>query len=489
MGATNPTRIPERNARPRISGVFRRALAAVDSQESADDSPIAVLDSLGEKLSDWRKRCQRELRRQLAKVGNDHPIKCKIGLFGPMGMHRAEVSHTRALAWLLDPRSEHGFGSDLFSALLKRAHVQAGGPEFDVSLVEAERFFRGGKKDQGRTDIWIEGEWREETGPKRGLVVIEAKIDSDEGGGQLDRYSKEVGRYPAASSRKLKLLLTPRQDEPVKVRNGWVPLSFHDLSTAFLSRLGGLKGLPGYDFLRIYLAGVLSDILGIATGDTIGPADPYDRLQILKGVPVLTPKQEKPMEYVSRSLGFYLKHWDEMQYLHEERKDERVRDVAARASEQAENLLQKCSKCIEKHFQKVGAAAVKTKSQSRTIRRDWTIDVGLRRKGTSRSGSFRWMAGALISVDENQQPCVWLYLWGKGQGKSAKKIGQEIEELTRKMLNWSRTDDWYLDVAPFAKIPLLVQRDYTVDEAEVLRRVAAELKRLDKRKMERFLHV
>ena len=32
----------------------------------------------------------------------------------------------------------------------------------------------------------------------------------------------------------------------------------------------------------------------------------------------LTPTQEKQMVHVGRSLGFYLKYWDEMQYLHEE---------------------------------------------------------------------------------------------------------------------------------------------------------------------------
>lgn len=204
-----------------------------------------------------------------------HPLRCPISLFGTLDLGLHETAHTRALAWLLDPGKEHGFGDVLLHALLRKVFAKAALHLSDVTVTSE---FRSGES-RDRIDIHLQGSWTDthhNGAPERWTMIIEAKIRAEEGDAQLARYEKQTHM---TDRHKLVFLTTDSRSAVTGSQDGktkWIPLSFKELMALFNNCLPELKGKPGFEFLRLYMAGVLKDIYQMRGGENIGErADIY----------------------------------------------------------------------------------------------------------------------------------------------------------------------------------------------------------------------
>ncbi|MBN9121275.1 MAG: PD-(D/E)XK nuclease family protein [Planctomycetes bacterium] len=262
-----------------LSVEFLTALARVHADlPSASD---AILQFLASRFGEWRSGTREFVRARLAELAEDDPLRCPISLFRTIDSGRLETAHTRALAWLLHPAREHGFGTALMGALLRRLSRGRGPEGISVSRVESEYPIQvaGGK---GRLDVLAEGEWGAGTRLSWALV-IEAKVDAGEGDAQLQKY--ETWLEPHAGGREVfRVFLTPAGAEPETGAEDWEPLSFLELVRCFRSVYGRLRSAPGFHFLRFYLAGVLQDVCGWPFATGADAADPYALAAYLKSV-------------------------------------------------------------------------------------------------------------------------------------------------------------------------------------------------------------
>ena len=246
---------------------------------------VADLISLAEDLKTWRSHHQRLLQQYLDKLRCDDPLLGPVSLFRTMDYGRLETAHTRTLAWMLD-KQEHGFGSQLLEALL--CHLLKGRRIrlTDVDQVESEYPVDYGgpaRTEAGRIDILAKGRWEDEMGKKVSwLLVIEAKIDAEEGEEQLSQYDDWLERYPQPT-KVLRVFLTPNGRAPRTSSAEWQVLSFVDLASV-VRRVSGLRDRPGYHFLRYYLTGVLQDICGCPASISSDCKNPYAVVDYLKSV-------------------------------------------------------------------------------------------------------------------------------------------------------------------------------------------------------------
>jgi hypothetical protein len=195
------------------------------------------------------------MKRYFIGLPKNDPLRCPISLFGVMDYGRLETAHTRALAWLLNPGKEHGFKDSLLQALL--SHLFASGA---ISSVQVERIRAEYANEDGRFDILVQGH-SQRSGEKRDnwLLLIEAKIDADEGEDQLSRYETWI-KDNCNEREVFRVFLTPEGRLPETASEPWISMSFVQLACIFRKVYNQLTGQPGHAFLRYYLAGVFTDI-------------------------------------------------------------------------------------------------------------------------------------------------------------------------------------------------------------------------------------
>jgi hypothetical protein len=199
-----------------------------------------------------------------------HPLRCPISLFGTLDLGLHETAHTRALAWLLDPGKEHGFGDVLLRALLRKVFGKEAA--FHLPDVAVTSEFRDGES-RDRIDIHLQGSWidaHQNGAPERWKIILEAKIRAEEGEAQLARYEKQVHMDDPHA---LVFLTTDGRSAVTGSQDGktkWIPLSFKELMALFNNCLPKLERKPGFEFLRLYMAGVLKDIYQLHGGKNIG---------------------------------------------------------------------------------------------------------------------------------------------------------------------------------------------------------------------------
>jgi hypothetical protein len=271
-----------------LSPGFLQELAAADeaARETANrESPSNdELGFLAERFRRWRSQTEKDLKGLLRRLPEDDPLRCPISLFATMDYGRLETAHTWALAWLLDPTKEHGFGSKLLEALL--VHVRRRHLPVQVHQVANERFIDlPGKSDvTGRIDVLSEGDWIDRDGRRiPWLLVIEAKIEASEGEEQLSRYEDWLDLYED-DREVLRVFLTPDGRSAETAEQEWFPLKFQELAEIFRTASDQLRDKPGYHFLRFYLAGVLRDVCRLAFPIRSETDDPYSVLNYLKRV-------------------------------------------------------------------------------------------------------------------------------------------------------------------------------------------------------------
>lgn len=237
---------------------------------------------LAGRFDQWRRTTQELVRTRLAQLDKDDPLRCPISLFRTMDYGRLETAHTRALAWLLDPRGEHGFGTTLLAALLSNLSRSDCAKSLKVERVQSE-YAIDSSDMKGRLDVLAEGTW--ENGKGGGWVlVIEAKVDAWEGEDQLPKYEEWL-RSNAMGREIFRVFLTPDGREPETGTEEWESLSFLELVRIFRAIYSKLRDAPGFHFLRFYLAGVLQDVCHWPRNIADDAADPYAIADFLKTAP------------------------------------------------------------------------------------------------------------------------------------------------------------------------------------------------------------
>lgn len=255
-----------------------------DLKQVYDTLPVASDDNLrflADRFEEWRRRTKEFMRTHLTELDKDDPLICRISLFRTMDYERLETAHTRTLAWLLDPKGEHGFGTRLLAALLRRLSNQDCSTSLKVKHVESE-YPIDDSNARGRLDVLAEGAW--EDGEQGGWVlVIEAKVDAREGEDQLQKYEGWL-RSIATGRDVFRVFLTPNGRPPETGTEEWESFSFLKLVQIFRAVYSDLRETPGFHFLRFYLAGVLQDICGFPRDVRDGTADPYAIASYLKRI-------------------------------------------------------------------------------------------------------------------------------------------------------------------------------------------------------------
>jgi len=147
---------------------------------------------------------------------------------GVLNRQRDEVAHSRAIAWLLDPCGKHGLGTQVLTAVLQAASA----PHACFDGLHRARVRCEVPIDQGRMDIVVES-------PQL-YLVIENKVDAEEGDGQCDYYYERV-THP----RRQFILLSP-DGRPARTAGAFRPLSYSHfariIETALAQTAPGAQG-------------------------------------------------------------------------------------------------------------------------------------------------------------------------------------------------------------------------------------------------------
>jgi len=131
----------------------------------------------------------------------------EFNLFEAIGAVRQELRHSDFLAFLLDPRQNHGLDDVFLKQLLKQALIGAhnaplGAVDIDVADMRSAEVWR----ERKRIDIFVHDP------VNRFVCVIENKIGTKEHSNQLQRYrEKVVQEFP--DCRSVFIYLTPEGDE------------------------------------------------------------------------------------------------------------------------------------------------------------------------------------------------------------------------------------------------------------------------------------
>jgi hypothetical protein len=219
---------------------------------------------------------------QLPSDGDD-PLLNPVSLFGTMDYGRLEIAHTRTLAWLLGDR-EHGFGHQLLEALLRHLLNPKGDRIHVIRLGKMESEWVTSSRrpaDKGRLDVIGEGRCAEEPGEEFDWqLIVEAKIDAEEGEDQLSLYEESL-EADSEAQEVIRIFLTPDGRQPQTGSADWRAVSYLELASVFRRVLPDLKDKPGYHYLRYYLTGVLKDICGLPSDISASCANPYVAVEYL----------------------------------------------------------------------------------------------------------------------------------------------------------------------------------------------------------------
>jgi len=143
-------------------------------------------------------------------------------------LHREndELTHSRLVAWLLDPRGDHNQGPLFLSALASLIGLEAAPVSLHRCVVRTEV-----AGPEAIIDVMLV--WWDDF-----LVFVENKVWSPEGEAQVDREFRDL-RYAGqamgiAVDRQFAVFLTPSGRRPISGDPGpWVCLSYQDLAAAF----------------------------------------------------------------------------------------------------------------------------------------------------------------------------------------------------------------------------------------------------------------
>lgn len=275
--------------------------------EIPDFEDAALLQEIDKAFTEIERKIARvlDLVEELKTEDPLNPLLCPVSLFGTLNLGEKETAHTGTIAWLLNPKKNHGFGDRLFKAFFEKFVLSTeekrqayenvfknncevnSSAEYGFNL--KDKITKDSlKSENGRIDIYLELKSTDEQGySKIWLAVIEAKVEHTETDEQLKKYDffidyrreeivKELeekdtenetqNEHKAEVTEVDKLFITKRGDKATTARNNdeWMSLNYMDIVQALwlTARKTAYKQPEGLNFLRYYFAGMLQDILG-----------------------------------------------------------------------------------------------------------------------------------------------------------------------------------------------------------------------------------
>jgi PD-(D/E)XK nuclease superfamily len=255
-----------------VSSSFIKKLISV----AGSPSPAFIkLDAAWHTLSKQLKAERAELE---SRIKLDDPLRLRVDLLTPLGRQLSETSHTRALAFLLDPLGSHGMGKKPLLALLKALGTNPYAKRIATLLaqtsprfvsVRPEYYFLESANYAGRCDIRIELRGQR----RRALIIIENKIDASEGRDQLRWYEKHASEWEKHNKGAVLLLyicrpLGMRGERRGPTSGRWSVVD-HALLASVLGNLWrGQKTATGANWLSLYVATLVHGVLGLRFDDS-----------------------------------------------------------------------------------------------------------------------------------------------------------------------------------------------------------------------------
>lgn len=222
----------------------------------------------------------------------------RYNAFKVLGISRAEIRHSNVLAWLLSPRESHGFGDDFFRRFLRIVvHESTDGFEGLPSALDVDAW--------DILAINVRREWLHIDllllvslgSGEKWAILIENKIESTQGAGQLSTYKTTLASRPELRGfRPLLVYLSlhrepPQDSEYVQANHGQVYRALQECIEHHADAIGtGPRGLlTDYGSLLEELAVDDNDLVRLAKSlycnhrevlDFIFAhrPDPYDRI-------------------------------------------------------------------------------------------------------------------------------------------------------------------------------------------------------------------
>jgi PD-(D/E)XK nuclease superfamily len=216
-----------------LSTKWQEVLASVAHREAREAEMV---------VAEWSPRFLELLVRQLELKRAGQWLRGRADFLGIMLMERAEIRHSRMIAWLLDPLGHHGLRASVLRGLLERCFPGEDFEPFEEARPECE-VVRGAY----RADIvvWLSGR----------TLVIENKVNAPESIGQCDGLCREFTNDPDPHY----VFLTPQGRPPENStgpgRERFRPMRYRDLCSILRSALSS-EQQPGQgrhiaeDYLR-----------------------------------------------------------------------------------------------------------------------------------------------------------------------------------------------------------------------------------------------
>lgn len=235
--------------------------------------PTLMLERLKEHWPDLEQKILRQRQELSSRILADDPIRLSVDLLTPFGYTSEETVHTRAIAYLLDPSKDHGFGNSTLAAVL--AKIQRGkrgkGASKLAGLLNQKRTrvvvlpeyrypIEGARSRSARNDVRIEMR----NADSAALIVIENKIDAPEGKGQLQRYEAEARKWCKDNKGPSLLVYLAREGRQAGLNDDqWLGLSYLDFASALRDVWGRSRSVPGHAWLGLYISAITRGVLGI----------------------------------------------------------------------------------------------------------------------------------------------------------------------------------------------------------------------------------
>ncbi len=169
----------------------------------------------------------------------------KFNIFEAIGISKQELRHSDFLSFILDPARNHGLGDLVIKYIGKDIVSKYSG--LPINAIEIDVLDLEG--------IEVRREWRNIDillidKNQKILIVIENKIDSEEGENQLKKYTDRINTaYP--NYRKLKVFLTPAGTKPSE--NDWLPYSYKNIHDQLEKVISSKKSVLGDEILNLII--------------------------------------------------------------------------------------------------------------------------------------------------------------------------------------------------------------------------------------------
>jgi hypothetical protein len=191
---------------------------------------LNVCNRVGEDIAGWKQQLKELENEEDALRDEGRWTHGRDDFLGVLGRTRDELIHSQmVVAWLLDPCARHGLGTQVLKEIIHCVF----GTACDVSGLERARVRREKQLVDGCLDIVVNAP---------GLhLVIENKVDAEEGEGQCAYYSRHLPEDA------LCILLSPdgrtpksaAQDADAEIKNKFQPLRYAKLVEILEQALAG----------------------------------------------------------------------------------------------------------------------------------------------------------------------------------------------------------------------------------------------------------